>query len=470
MSKICKWLRTNKIRVLFGIILLFLEVILGIWPVGLGYYYKKLLLLISVLTFLGIIMPVAERVKTWMIALVALISPGVIIFWLERMLEHRTDISPEAIFYNMVIAYLIQVIVWLVTLSLRGAVIGTAAFLTIIYTVNYFVYIFRGRAVSVNDLTAWRTAAKVVGNYDFTPNNIMVVAWCFAIMFVVYAARCGRQYLCGWERSRKILLRVICLLAGAGLFWGGKTVLVGESFWEKRGIITENGFAGLFHSDGFLVSGCIELSRGKINKPQGYTVEIAEEMLARYEENGGQDELPHIILIMNESFADLRVWGDLELNQECLPFYNSLEQDTVRGQLHASVLGGGTANSEFEVLTGCAMGLLPASYYPYQQLITREFPSMVSLLKEEGYTTYSIHPENRKNWNREKVYEYLGFDHSYWMEDFAGGEVLHAGISDAEIYRRVIELYEARETGSKLFLYNVTMQNHGGYTWVDLEE
>lgn len=470
MPKIKKWLGANRARVLGAMVWLLLELTIGVWPMGLGYHYKKLLVLISIITFLGIVVQIPERLKPWIMALVAILSPGMVIGWLERMTEWLTDISPKAILYNMVIAYLIALILWLLTLSARGAVMGTLSFLLVIYTVNYFVYMFRGRAFTVNDLTAWRTAAKVVGNYDFTPSNIMVVAWCMGIMFMVYAARCGCKLACRWKRSGKIALRAICALVGLGLFWGGRVVLVQESFWEKRGIVVENGFSGLFYSDGFLVSSCIELSRSGIPKPEGYTADRAEQILAQYEQTNREEEPPHIIMIMNESFADLRVWGNLELNQEYLPFYNGLKTDTVRGQLHASVLGGGTANSEFEVLTGCSMGLLPASCYPYQQLISKEFPSMVSLLKEEGYTTYSIHPENRRNWNREKVYEYLGFDHSYWMEDFDGGEILHAGISDREIYQRVIDIYESREADAKLFLYNVTMQNHGGYTWVDLEE
>ncbi|MBQ7926059.1 MAG: LTA synthase family protein [Lachnospiraceae bacterium] len=470
MSQINEWLKTNKIRVLIGIGLFLFELVVCVWPVGLGYHYKKLLVLISALTCLGIVIRIPERFKAWVLVLSAIAAPGLVIYWLERMTEQLTDISPKAIFYNMVIAYLIELVVWLLTLSVRGAVIGTTTFLTIIYTVNYFVYIFRGRAFSVNDLTAWRTAAKVVENYDFTPNNIMVVAWCMGILWVVYAIGCGRKTTGTLKASRKIALRVGCALIGLGFFWGGGKVLIGEDFWERRGIVIENGFSGLFYSDGFLVSSCIELSRSSIRKPEGYSVEATEQILAQYARENKTEELPHIIMIMNESFADLRVWGDLELNQECLPFYNSLQKDTVRGQLHASVLGGGTANSEFEVLTGCSMGLLPASYYPYQQLISQGLPSMVSLLKQEGYTAYSIHPENRKNWNREKVYEYLGFDYSYWMEDFPDGEVLHAGISDREIYNRVIDIYESREEASKLFLYNVTMQNHGGYTWVNLDE
>ena len=96
-------------------------------------------------------------------------------------------------------------------------------------------------------------------------------------------------------------------------------------------------------------------------------------------------------------------------------------------------------------------------------------PSLVSNLKEAGYTTYSIHPENRENWNRNRVYQYFGFDHSLWKEDFQGAPNLHMGATDAATYEKVIEIFENRRAGEKLFLFDLTMQNHGGYSTLDTD-
>ena len=155
--------------------------------------------------------------------------------------------------------------------------------------------------------------------------------------------------------------------------------------------------------------------------------------------------------------------GNLQLSQENLPFFNSLKENAVRGYVNASVLGGGTANSEFEALTGCTMGFFPTGYYAYQQCMVKPINSLVSNMEAAGYTSYSIHPEAASNWNRDRVYQYFGFDNSYWIEDFPGAEKIHYGVSDLETYRFVENLFENRQKGEKLFIFNLTVQNHGGY-------
>lgn len=469
MQKIKTWIWNNKLRLLLGTLLVCLEMIIAVFPIGLGYNYKKLLLVLGALTWIGILVKIPAKIKPWLGTVLLLFLPGVQIVWLEKMTETVNEVSKTALFYNVVIAYLLTLIVLLVTLSLRATIISMGSFLTILYTVNYFVYLFRGKAFSVYDILAAKTVARVVGNYDLTPNNIMVVAWCFFLFFLVWGFHASGAPKIKALR-KKLILRMSCAGLGLLLGLGGWIAMVDVAFWEKRDIAVENGFYGLFYSDGFLVSTCIEIARDKIVAPDGYSPEAADALLAEYETSNNTDGLPHIIMIMNESFADLRIWGDLQMSTDCLPFYNSLTENTVRGYVNASVLGGGTANSEFEVLTGSSMGLLPAAYYPYQQCITEHTPSMVSALEKEGYTTYSIHPENSANWNRVNVYRDLGFDYSYWLEDFPNAEIINAGVSDEALFGKIITLYENRQPGERLFSYNVTMQNHGGYTWTRVEE
>lgn len=362
LQTIKAWIWNNKIKLILGTLLVCLEMAIAVFPIGLGYNYKKLLLILGVLTWIGILVKIPAKIKPWLGAVLLLFLPGVQIVWLEKMTETVNEVSKAALFYNVVIAYLLTLIVLLVTLSLRVTIISIGSFLTILYTVNYFVYLFRGKAFSVYDILAAKTVARVVGNYDFTPNNIMVVAWCFFLFFLVWGLHAsGAPKI--QNLRKKLILRISCACLGLLLGLGGWFAMVDVEFWEKREIAVENGFYGLFYSDGFLVSTCIEMARDKIVAPEGYSPENVQALLADYEKENSTDELPHIIMIMNESFADLRVWGDLQLSADCLPFYNSLTENTVRGYVNASVLGGGTANSEFEVLTGSSMGLLPAAYY-----------------------------------------------------------------------------------------------------------
>jgi phosphoglycerol transferase MdoB-like AlkP superfamily enzyme len=86
-----------------------------------------------------------------------------------------------------------------------------------------------------------------------------------------------------------------------------------------------------------------------------------------------KEELPNIIVVMNESFSDLKVLGDFTTNEDYMPYLHSLlngAENTVTGYLNVSVCGGNTANTEFEFLTGNSMAFLPQGSIPYQQYIT----------------------------------------------------------------------------------------------------
>ena len=129
-----------------------------------------------------------------------------------------------------------------------------------------------------------------------------------------------------------------------------------------------------------------------------------------------------------------------------------------------SVFGGGTATTEFEVLTGDTMAFLPYGCSPYQMYVKRAMPGLVSGLSEQGYQTVSLHPYRATSWNRQQVYERFGFDTQLYEDAFgADAERVRSFISDSEDYRKIFEVFESKQPDTPLFLFNVTMQNHGGY-------
>ncbi len=115
------------------------------------------------------------------------------------------------------------------------------------------------------------------------------------------------------------------------------------------------------------------------------------------------------------------------------------------------------------MLTGNTMGFLPVGSIPYQQYIKSEVPSLVSNLKALGYSATAIHPFHATGWSRDKVYPLLGFDQFINMSDWPDLEYLRVYAKDSSSFAKVIELYENKEEDEKVFLFNVTMQNHGGY-------
>lgn len=417
---------------------------------------------LAILTAVVVAIPaVTDKKLQIIISIIGFVAFPVIV---GRRLE-ALNIVPEFYFpfsmkWNLLLMYLLEVLFVLIAGSMRCGLLISQILLTAAYTVNYFIYLFRGTPFRVNDLSAVGTAAKVVGGYDLTPNSHLAFAW--ALLFLIIVIEWKAKFT-----IRKIQIRGGAFLAGIVLAVVAYHVLLNTEFLEKQGFYNLSGFQYLmnYKFDGYLVATCMDIRNNKVTKPDGYSEKRVEEILSEYvaEKNRQEEDIPNVILIMNESFSDLRVLGNLQLNVDNMQNIYGLQENAIHGYTNVSVLGGGTANSEFEVLTGCSMGLLPASGYAYQQYVKNPMETLVSIMKEDGYKTYSIHPESSKNWNRDKIYQMFGFDESYWKADFDNAEQFHSGVSDRATYYKIEELYEQKALEDRIFVLDVTMQNHGGY-------
>lgn len=408
--------------------------------------------------------------------LLLIAGPYVIGQRLEMLTVNMTFYLPFSMAWNIGLMYLLELILLLCTQSVRFSICVSNILLTVIYSANYYVFSFRGEPLRMNDFTAIGTAAAVVNRYNLRPNSHLAMAWCLTGLFLVYGLQLSKKGGHPIKWKRKLVSHLATLTVGIVITVNVGYLLLYTDYLKDYGFFDTRGFDQNmnYHFDGFLVASMIDIQASRIMKPEGYSIAAVEKLLSEVKNNNqimsdGGDVLPHVILIMNESFSDLRVLGNLQLSEENLSFFYSPRENTVRGYVNASVLGGGTANSEFEVFTGSSMGFLPAGYYAYQQCMVRPIPSLVSDMKDLGYTTYSIHPQPSSNWNRDRVYELLGFDNSLWEDSFSGGTVIHAGISDLDTYKKVEELYENRKEGERLFIFDLTMQNHGGYMENDIE-
>jgi hypothetical protein len=198
--------------------------------------------------------------------------------------------------------------------------------------------------------------------------------------------------------------------------------------------------------------------------------EVVDQGALEYEIATKEEDLKapvNLIVIMNESWADFRYINSFSGDDEIMPYIDSLDHNVIKGYMYMPVFGAGTANSEWEVLTGNSMINVNASSVPYQSYVDRKTYGMASKLKELGYETLAMHPHEATNWNREKVYEWMGFDDFHSLEDWDENnkERIRWCISDSAAYKELIHMYE-QKTNDRWFSFLVTMQNHGGY---DLE-
>lgn len=423
----------------------------------------------------GVGIPHDRKIRQIAGCLLLILMPLLLGRWLELLNYKEVFYRPMAMAWNIFLMYLIELLFLLVTYSPGITVILSGLLLTGLYSANYFVYYYRGTPLRIAEFTAVKTAKNVIGGFQFVPNDRLAFAWGMSLLFLIMAVQTGVGRKTRMHKmSFRVLVRLGSVLLAAVLGWGCLWMVGETPILSKTGLIGRDEMSAvnrqaIYEINGYLVGLITDYQSSGFSKPDEYSQEAVAHIFSNYSAGRAltqeeQEALPHIFFIMNESLADLRVYGELNLNQEYLPFLSSMRENTIRGYTNVSVFGGGTANSEFEALTGCTMAFFDSSMYPYQQMINGPLDSVVTCAKKSGYTTYSMHPAPRTNWNRAVVYGYLGFDDFLWDTDFPDAEEYYDKISDQATYDKIISLYENRQEKEKLFVFDITLQNHGGYS------
>lgn len=337
--------------------------------------------------------------------------------------------------------------------SIRSAVVTASGLLLLLTTVNGFIFQFRGTELQPMDFLSVATALNVAGQYRFHVSQSMAfgwLLWLWSIFMLFTLPRPGQFPPKLWLRILSCLASVLCVVA----------IVIGirplhTSTWSNDGS-TRNGYFLNF-------VGLIRDSR--MEAPESYSAELLQTLEDQYpaQEQENQ-ELPNILVIMNESFADFRIFGnDLNTNIDITPFMDSLQENTIRGYALSSIFGGGTANSEFEFLTGLSMGNLPAGTTPYQLYVNESTFSLAQLLNTYGYRSVSTHPYFSSGWNRTNAYPRLGFAESSFLESYPMEDLIREYVSDREFYQQILNLLDQSDT--PLFLFGISMQNHGDYIY-----
>lgn len=397
----------------------------------------------------------------WILGCLAPVA-GYVIF--ETTTGNLPAISFGRALMNIVFYYFLYALVYLIINRFRIAMIGTTSVLYLTAAVDYYVLQFKGSPLLLpQDLTAWKTAAAVVSNYEILPAASVLTGGILLLIFIFVFMHIKVKTLKWKKRGIYAAVYVLCSALWLTAFYKYDikytlTDIDDDVFWWS--------LEGSYRDFGYAVSTAILVKSMVFEKPEGYSAEAAEQAAenAQYTTHASTDTVPeNLIVIMNESLADMRVISDFETNEEVFPFISSLQENTVKGNLYVQVFGGGTSNTEYEVLTGHSMSFLPYVISAFQAYCKPGEYGLVTTLKEQGYTAVAMHPNISGNWNRKNVYSYMEFDEFLSSGEFRESERLRDYVSDLGDYQRLIERYEEKEEGEKLFIFNVTMQNHGGY-------
>lgn len=388
------------------------------------------------------------------------IVSSVICFYLLEAFSHSTfDMSMKV----QVVNILFYVFIFIVMTGISGNT-GTGAALTLVIVmiiglINYYTVAFRNSPILPWDLLSVKTALSITGQFKFTLPAVYFQNCLYFIFLAVLAVKTGVS-IKGWIKQ------IVTVAIGIVLFIGGtigiQTDKATTYFQFDTALFTP---LDLYSHNGFMASFVINLQFLQTDKPEGYSLEAVEQITEKYTTSVNTSKTPNIVVVMNESFCDLGVLADFDTNEDYMPFFHNAAKgmnNTVSGNLYASVCGGNTPNSEFEFLTGNTMAFLPTGSIPYQQYITASLPNMAQWTASMNYETVAMHPYASSGWKRNTIYPLLGFNEAVFEDQMVGAEMLREYISDAGSYDVIRQIFNNKENGP-MFLFDVTMQNHGGY-------
>ena len=416
-------------------------------------------------------LPLGEGQAAWTTRALMLLAP-LLSFTLVEYLNYNnpwTDFTSLQIALNLAWYYLGELFFYFV-LRRRASVVKWAMGIAWgLGMANHYLISFRGRTLFPGDFLTLRTAANVAGNYDYRPDSMQ---W---LTIGVFAAVLLALSFLPNEKKRPFPWRLFVPAAGAAAVFLG--VFFGTGFVESRGIEPS---MWTTRGNGLFLNFSVCLKYMRVEQPETYSEEALAALAGSTPSDpaavpaAGEDGMirpVNVIVIMNESLSDLSVLPGVESNTDAMPFLRSLTENTIKGYAYSSVFGGTTANSEYEFLTGNTTAFLPEGTVPFHLYVADGTPNLGAQMKALGYDTVFLHPYLASGWNRRAVYADFGFDTVLFQDDLTDTSLIREYISDQSDYESLIRLYEEKEKGQPLFLFNVTMQNHSGYDkpWHGLE-
>ena len=434
--------------------------------IGMAWYYSEfsakdcaILAGICVLTLAiyMIDMPVHPVIRI----LFALVIPVGCFYTFETLTHQMSTMIELAKRLNIAFYYWLFLFVFFIAgrTSISMAICVSA--IAIIGVGNYFVVMFRSNPIVPLDIYSFETAMSVADNYVFSVDWALAEHIAMFILMLIVGVRTN-------IRLNKKILRPILTVAMCIPAYFYISYLWQDNLERNTGLNDTLFNAKYMHSkDGFFVSFILDIHFLQIEEPKNYSDEYALSLLNEQEVEKVEtpEELPDIIAIMDETFSDPAVLGEFETNKDYMPFVHSILRgevaNTISGYADVSVLGGNTANSEFEFLTGNSMAFFPNGSVPYLQYIRDGISTIVPQLEEYGYTTYGTHPYRAKGWNREFIYDLMGFDYRYFQGSFPFEDKLRNYVSDEADFKSILEW--RNNTEGPFFMFNVTMQNHSNY-------
>lgn len=372
--------------------------------------------------------------------------------------EYMTE-SPLIFLYNAFLIFTTSLVVYLFKRRILARTI-VGCFWFILGCVNGFLLTSRVTPFTGPDLKLITDALRILNKY-LSPVMVVVVLAALVCLLLCFVW----MFRKGWKFQGKLRYWVnIPMIIVGILVFAGTTQLA----LEKRLLSNYFGNIAYAYQDyGYPYCLAVTLFDTGINEPNGYSEELMDEIVESEGEikNTKEKNLDvNILFLQLETFIDPTEINFLEFSEDPIPNFRKLMKKYSSGYYKVPAVGAGTANTEFETITGMSLRYFGAGEYPYKSVLKEETcESAAYVLKDLGYGTHAIHNNEANFYGRRSVFSRLGFD-TFTSEEYMPDISDTTPMGWVKDHILIDEIFKAMEcTEGPDYVYTISVQGHGDY-------
>lgn len=361
----------------------------------------------------------------------------------------------------------------------------------VLVSVGYFALgnVFWGGGIAslVSLLLSYVNLLKIEGRDDaFVPSDIGLLREGMSSMasygldlhislLVLIIAYSGVLFALGFfikSAKPKALCRTLSAVATVVVFvLSVKFVYTSTALYNSFSVPQMYNIPSVFNTLGFNYCFLRNFNLYPVDKPEGYSASDIKKWEGEYlRQKSENDVKPNVIMVMGEAFSDISNDDVFDFaNDEQNPCYKynllTSSERAISGHIAVSNIAAGTANTEFDILTGMPTNMISDATTSSFRVINKKTPTVASVLKDNGYATSFLHPGDSWFYNRSSVYKHFGIDDQVFNDSFdLKNDVTNDGlVTDKAFLRELLEKIESNKTPQ--FIYSVTIQNHQAYNY-----
>ncbi len=371
-------------------------------------------------------------------------------------------------FLNILPIFLFLTILYYVFGNLNVASSCTYFVFVSLSFLNRYKIIYRDDPVIPADFALGKEAMNITQGTGYSVET-KVVFWIITLFLFLNII----VYFVNLPKPKKIFRFFIPIVLLGVSFFTFTSVYESDEVWKELPMpksvynLTEN-----YNHKGVVYCFLHFMNANEVTKPKAYDKSVVEKFINENtvvvnKNPEKKQKMPNIVMIMGEAFADISRCGAFKFDSpedDPLKHFKEVEKESiVSGYITVSSFGGGTANTEYDVLTGNVTTFLNPTTISSFMTVRKPVETIVRVLKGAGYESVGVHPGSPWFYNRENVYRHFGFDKVVFEDDFQNPNHYGFFITEVDTTKKLFELYKSADKSKSLFEYCVTIQNHGSY-------